>query len=87
MNTIEVKVITRRLINSLGINANGFEFDKELICKVLRLRHPTIEVPIRYTPRSYKDGKKITWKHGMKMIWTIIKWRVLPLRTGRDSLR
>ena len=73
------KVITRRLINSLGINANGFEFDNELICKALRLRHQIIEVPIRYTPRSYKDGKQIIWRHGMRMLWTILKWRVLPL--------
>jgi len=81
------KAATRRFLCSITIQANGFEFDNELICKALRLRHPIIEVPIRYTPRSYKEGKKITWKHGMKMIWTIVKWRVLPLRTGRDSLR
>jgi len=73
------KAVTRRLLCSLAIKANGFEFDNELICKALRLRYNIIEVPIRYTPRSYKEGKKITWKHGLKMLWTIIKWRVLPL--------
>lgn len=73
------KAVTRHFLCSLTIHANGFEFDNELICKALRLGHPIIEVPIRYTPRSYREGKKITWRHGMRMLWTIIKWRVLPL--------
>ena len=38
-----------------------------------------VEVPIRYTPRTYESGKKITWRHGVIMLWTITKWRVLPL--------
>lgn len=73
------KAVTRQLLCSLAIRANGFEFDNELICKALRLKHAIIEVPIHYHPRSYKEGKKITWKHGLKMLWTIIKWRLHPL--------
>ncbi len=73
------KAVTRRFLCSMTIHANGFEFDNELICKALRMRHPIIEVPIRYSPRSYREGKKITWLHGVRMLWTIIKWRVLPL--------
>lgn len=70
------KAVTRRLLTSLAVEANGFEFDNELICKVLRLKHRIVEVPIRYAPRGYHDGKKITWRHGVKMLWTIIKWRL-----------
>lgn len=73
------KALTRRLMNSLMIRANGFEFDNEMICKALRLKLRIIEVPIRYNPRSYGEGKKITWRHGLKMLWTIIKWRVHSL--------
>ena len=71
------KAVTRRFLCSMTIHANGFEFDNELICKALRLRHPIIEVAIRYSPRSYGEGKKITWWHRMRVLWTIIKWRVL----------
>lgn len=73
------KAVTRRLLSSLAIEANGFEFDNELICKALRLKHRIVEVPIRYTPRSYQEGKKITWRHGTRVLWTIIKWRLLSL--------
>lgn len=34
------------------------------------------EVPISYHPRSYAGGKKITWRPGVRMRWTILKWRV-----------
>jgi glycosyltransferase involved in cell wall biosynthesis len=80
------KAVTRRLLVSLRIGCDGFEFDNELICKALRLGHRIIEVPISYHPRSYDDGKKITWRHGMRMLWTIVKWRFTPLgdlRRGR----
>ena len=38
------------------------------------------EVPIHYTPRTYAHGKKINWKHGVIILWTIVKWRFLPMR-------
>lgn len=71
------KVFTRLLIESISIEADGFAFDNELICKSLRRGHRLVEVPIRYHPRLYSQGKKITWRDGMVMLWTIIKWRFL----------
>jgi len=61
------------------VKAKGFEFDNELICKLMRKGTRIVEVPIRYTPRSYESGKKITWRHGVIMLWTITKWRFLPI--------
>jgi glycosyltransferase involved in cell wall biosynthesis len=79
------KAVTRRLLVALSIGADGFEFDNELICKALRLGHRIVEVPITYRPRSYQEGKKITWRHGMRMLWTIVKWRVKPLGDARHA--
>lgn len=73
------KALTRRLMCSLAIRSEGFEFDNEMICKALRLGHRIVEVPIHYAPRSYSEGKKITWWDGMRMLWTIVKWRIRPL--------
>ena len=69
------KAFTRRLVGSVSIEADGFEYDNELICKLLRRGHRIEEVPISYRPRTYEAGKKIKWTHGVRMIWTIIKWR------------
>jgi glycosyltransferase involved in cell wall biosynthesis len=61
------------------VEADGFEFDNELICKLLRQKRRISEVPIHYNPRVYQEGKKIRWQHGVRMLWTILKWRVWPL--------
>ena len=79
------KAVTRRLLLALDVRATGFEYDNEMICKALRAGHRLVEVPIRYEPRSYTEGKKITWRHGMQMVWTICLWRVRPLRLSADA--
>jgi glycosyltransferase involved in cell wall biosynthesis len=73
------KAFRRSMVAAIPIKARGFEFDNELICKLMRKGARIVEVPIRYTPRTYEHGKKITWRHGVIMLWTIIKWRFLPL--------
>lgn len=72
------KTFTRSLIQSFPIEADGFAFDNELVCKSLRRGYRIEEAPIRYHPRLYSEGKKITWQDGLVMLWTIVKWRFLP---------
>jgi glycosyltransferase involved in cell wall biosynthesis len=73
------KAFRRTLVAATPVKAKGFEFDNELICKLIRKGIRIMEVPIHYTPRTYARGKKVTWRHGVIMLWTIIKWRFLPL--------
>jgi glycosyltransferase involved in cell wall biosynthesis len=73
------KAFTRSILLDTPIQSTGFEFDNELICKLMRKGVQIGEVPIQYNPRTYAQGKKITWRHGMVMLWTILKWRFLPL--------
>lgn len=79
------KAFRRELIQALPVEANGFEYDNEVICKLLRCGIPIGEVPIKYSPRSYEEGKKINWKHGLVMVWTILKWRFKPLHLTLPS--
>jgi glycosyltransferase involved in cell wall biosynthesis len=73
------KAFARSILLDTPIQSTGFEFDNELICKLMRKGVRIGEVPIQYHPRTYAQGKKITWRHGMMMLWTIVKWRFLPL--------
>ena len=73
------KAFRRTVAAATPVRAKGFEFDNELICKLMRKGTRIVEVPIHYIPRSYESGKKITWRHGVIMLWTIAKWRVLPI--------
>lgn len=72
------KAFTREVIEETPVTTNRFDFDNELICKLLRRGRRIIEVPISYHPRVYAEGKKIRWHHGVQMVWTILKWRVMP---------
>lgn len=72
------KAYTREVCVTTPVSAQGFEFDNELLCKAMRKGFRIKEVPIRYEPRTYACGKKITWRHGLTILWTILKWRVAP---------
>jgi len=72
-----IKAFRRDVLVSLRVSADGFEYDNEAVCKLLRRGLRVREVPIRYSPRVYAEGKKIRWHHGVRMLWTIVKWRIL----------
>lgn len=71
------KAFTASSVAAVRVDADGFEFDNELVCRLLRRGARFAEVPIRYSPRSYEDGKKITWIDGMRIILTILRCRFL----------
>jgi len=73
------KAFTRSIANSISVKSNGFAFDNELMCKSIRRGFKITEVPIRYSPRLYSQGKKIRWTDGVIILWTILKWRFLPV--------
>jgi glycosyltransferase involved in cell wall biosynthesis len=71
------KALSTDLARSVTINTNNFDFDNELVCKLLKRGKKTIDVPIHYYPRDYTEGKKISWKHGFLILWTIVKYRFI----------
>src|SRR3989344_2964019 len=71
------KTFTKKIIDRVVIKTNDFDFDNELICKILKLGRKTVDVPIHYHPRGYSEGKKINYKHGFKILWTILKYRFI----------
>ena len=72
------KAFTKDLARKVPVGTDGFDFDNELVCKSLRRSYRLAEVPIQYKPRLYSEGKKISWRDGLLMLWTILKWRFLP---------
>lgn len=72
------KAFRREALAGLSIQAEGFEFDNEVVCRLVRRGSRLVEVPIAYRPRGYEDGKKIGWRDGIRMCWTIVKWRFHP---------
>ncbi len=69
------KAIARPVLQGLDLRANKFDFEPEVTAKILRRGHRITEVPIRYRPRTYQEGKKISWRDGARAVWTLLKYR------------
>ncbi len=76
------KVLRTRLLRALDLRASRFDLCAEITAKVCRLGLPIVEVPISYRPRGRQEGKKISWRDGWEAIWTLCKWRFVPLDYG-----
>jgi glycosyltransferase involved in cell wall biosynthesis len=53
------KVFRRECLNGLTFTCNRFDFDWELLIKLVRNGYRPIEIPITYRSRSFQQGKKI----------------------------
>jgi glycosyltransferase involved in cell wall biosynthesis len=69
------KAFPLSLLRETQIQTDDFDFDNELVCRLLKRGLLPAEVKIRYTPRSYAQGKHINWRHGLKILATIIRIR------------
>ena len=70
------KVFKKEILENISIEEDRFGFEPEITAKIAKLR-PRIrifEVGISYYGRTYEEGKKITWKDGIKAIYAIIKY-------------
>lgn len=75
------KVFRRELIQRIKIAENRFGFEPEVTAKISRFPGVRIyEVGISYYGRTYAEGKKINWKDGIRAIYCIFKYSVLPIR-------
>jgi dolichol-phosphate mannosyltransferase len=69
------KMFETDLLKGIPLTCEGFEFCPEVTAKIARRGIRIEEVPIRYYPRSYREGKKICWEDGVVALWTLIKYR------------
>jgi len=69
------KVFRREVLQGLRIREDRFGFEVEITAKVARKRWRVYEVPISYYGRDYAEGKKITWRDGVRALWCILKYR------------
>ncbi|GMU81154.1 MAG: hypothetical protein AMXMBFR47_10250 [Planctomycetota bacterium] len=68
------KVFRAEVLRGIRIKSDRFGVEPELTAKVARGRWRIYEVGISYSGRSYEEGKKITWKDGVKAIYAIIRF-------------
>lgn len=79
------KVMRTDVLRELNLYARGFEFCPEVTAKVRRLGYQIYEVPVRFSPRTVAEGKKIHWRDGFIAIWTLVKWKFSRLENTNQK--
>lgn len=69
------KMLRREVADSLSLKSNRFGIEPELTAKIAKGPWRVYEVGISYSGRTYREGKKITWKDGFRALGTIIYFR------------
>ncbi len=70
------KLARRETFSSLGLGAQSFVIDAEIVAKALKKRLRLVECPVSYHPRNYSEGKKIRWRDGIQAMLYIIRYRL-----------
>ncbi len=70
------KVFRKEVIKTITIESDRFGVEPEITAKIAKGKWRIYEVPISYYGRTYEEGKKITWRDGIKAFFTIVKYNV-----------
>jgi len=70
------KAFRREVIQGLDLREDRFGFEQEVTIKIARAGWRVYETPISYSGRTYAEGKKITWKDGVRALWCILRYGV-----------
>ena len=69
------KAFQHDVIPQLDLQSDGFEIEPEITALLLKMKIPIVEVPIRFHPRKYQQGKKIRPRDAFIALWTLLKFR------------
>lgn len=87
--TTMYKVFRATCLEGLEFTCNRFDFDYELLGKLIRAGYVPLEVPVSYTSRSFDEGKKIRiWRDPANWVLAIFRCRFQRLKVGgRHAVR
>jgi glycosyltransferase involved in cell wall biosynthesis len=71
------KAVRTALLKSLPLRSNDFRIEVEITSKLAKRRANIFEVPIRYLPRSYRDGKKIGARDGLLALVAMLRFALV----------
>ncbi len=69
------KLFKKEVLNGIKLRAKRFDFEPEFTAKILKKKVRIYEVPIRFTPRFYQEGKKIKMKDAFVAMWALLMYR------------
>jgi SAM-dependent methyltransferase len=67
------KMVRTKLLKSIPLRSNDFRIEPELTIKLAKRGAAIFEAPIRYSGRTYAEGKKIGWRDGFLALGAIVR--------------
>jgi len=84
------KTFRREILDGIELRENRFAFEPEFTAKIARRAWRICEVPVSYSYRTQKQGKKISWKDGFRGIACTVYYGAMCLirdpQTSIDSV-
>ncbi|MDH3689616.1 MAG: glycosyltransferase family 2 protein [Gammaproteobacteria bacterium] len=71
------KVFRTSVIKAVTLEEDRFGFEPEVTIKLAKRNAVFYEVGITYAGRTYEEGKKITWKDGVRALYVMAKYGFL----------
>lgn len=70
------KMFRSEVIRRIQIRSDDFSVEPEITAKIFKNRRLRVyEMPISYYGRTYEEGKKISWRHGIGAVAALIRYR------------
>lgn len=66
------KAFRAEILKNMNLQSKRFGFEPEVTAHLGKLKVKILEFPISYFPRTYLEGKKISWKDGVAAIRHIL---------------
>ncbi len=81
------KTFRREILDGIELRENRFAFEPEFTAKIARGSWRICEVPVSYSYRTQKQGKKISWKDGIRGIACTVYYGAMCLMPGLKRRR
>jgi hypothetical protein len=70
------KAFRTEVLRSLRLHQDDFAIEPEITAQVCKRKLRVYELPIAYYGRTYAEGKKITWRDGVKAVLVLVQVRL-----------
>jgi len=67
------KAFRTEKLRAMTLREDGFGIEPEFAAQAARLGLRLYEVGVSYNGRTYAEGKKITWRDGLRALWVIVR--------------
>jgi glycosyltransferase involved in cell wall biosynthesis len=78
-----LKAFRREVIQDMTVEEPRFGIEPEITAKIAQRKLRIYEVGISYAGRTYAEGKKISWRDGLRAVYCILKYNLFRGKRAR----